>query len=169
MSLTPQQLATLKADILASPDLAAQPMTNDGAFAIAAAYKLPAQPDFWVWSTLVQQDSIMQNGFDWLRVDNLTVGKARIWEWLFANPQRAINPSKANVRAGIGETWKGTAADNAVRLAVFQHCQRLANRAEKLFAVGDGTSTTVDGIGPATMTFEGSLQYTDVVEARQLP
>ena len=65
----------------------------------------------------------MQNGFDWVEVDNLTVGKARIWEWLFDNATTTINPSKANVRAGIAECWKGTAAKLAVQAAVLAHCK----------------------------------------------
>ena len=167
MALTTQQLTALKADILADPTLSAYPMDSDGAFAIAAAYSQPAAPGFYVWKTNVTNAEILQNGMDWLRVDNLSVGKARIWDWMFQFG--SVDASKPNVRAGIAEVWKGTAADNAVRLSVFGHCQRLANRAEKLFATGSGTSTTVDGVGPATMTFVGTLSYTDVIEARQLP
>jgi len=167
--MTPQQLQTLKTEIDTDPTLSSQPINSDGAFAIAVAFNQQANPAFYVWATEVSQDSIMQNGFDWVRVDNLSVGKARIWEWMFANANRSINASKANVRAGIAEVWKGTAADNAVRLAVFQHCQRVATRAEKLFANGSGTQTDGDGIGPATMDFEGSVSYQDVEQARLLP
>lgn len=168
MALTAPQLATLKAAIDADPVLAAKPLNSDGYFEIAAVLNTElASPDFWVWRSNVTQDEIMQNGFDWVRVDNLSVGKARIWEWLFDNQAAAINPSKANVRAGIAEVWKGTAADNAVRQAVFNHCQRLATRAQKLFATGPGASTTVDGVGPATMDVE-QITMADVEQARAL-
>jgi hypothetical protein len=167
--LTPQQLATLKTAIDADPVLAAKPLNSDGYFEIAQALNTElASPDFWVWKSLVSQDEIMQNGFDWVRVDNLSVGKARIWEWMFDNAGATINPSKANVRAGIAEVWKGTAADNAVRQAVFNHCQRLATRAQKLFATGPGTTTSVDGVGPATMAVE-AITMADVEAARALP
>jgi hypothetical protein len=160
MALTSEQYALLQAKILADPVLSAKPANSDGAYDIAAAMNLAASPDFIVWKTAVDQETITQNGFDWVRVDNLSVGKARIWEWLFGNPTRSMNPSKANVRAGIDECWKGTAADLAVRAAVYVHCKRNATRAEKLFASGVGTDAT-----PATMSFEGQLWYQDVMTA----
>ena len=115
---------------------------------------------FTVWRTTVPQDEIMQNGFDWVQVDNLSVGKARIWEWLFSNDNRTMNPSKPNVRAGIDECWKGTSAMLAVRAAIYVHCKRVATQAEKLFATGVGTEAS-----PATMSWEGQVSDYDVVRA----
>lgn len=156
MPLTTEQAATLRTAILADQALAAwvQERRDD---LIAAYYNEPASPTFIVWKTYVTQDEIMQNGFDWVRVDNLSVGKARIWEWLFDNQQAAINPSKANVRAGIAECWKGTAADLAVQAAVLGHCRRVCNRAERLFATGTGTEAT-----PGLLAFEGSVSTNDI-------
>ena len=161
--MTPAQLATLKADIDADPTLSAFPANSDGAFAIAAIYNEEANPAWVVWRSSVTQDEIMQNGFDWTRVDNLGVGPARIWEWMFKNQATSFNPSKPNVRAGIEAVWKGTAADLAVRAAVYVHCKRNATRAEKLFSTGTGTDAT-----PATMDFEGDLSYSTVEAARSL-
>jgi hypothetical protein len=155
--LTIEQQAILKADVLADPAFASLPHNSDGAYAIAEAYQAIVSPDYIVWKSLVTQDEIMQNGFDWTQVDNTTVGKARIWEWMFNNQQRVINPSKINVRAGIDEAWKGTAAMLAVRAAIYIHCKRKANRAEKLFATGAGTDAS-----PSTMSFEGTMSYTEV-------
>lgn len=164
--MTPEQLATLKAYIAADPVLSAYPMNSDGAFEIAAALNQPANPTFYVWSESVSLASIVNNGFDWVRVDNLSVGKARIWDWMFADG--FVNAAKANVRAGIAEVWKGTVADNAVRLTVFQHCQRPASVVEKLLASGAGTATSVDGVGPATAAFSGTVSYQEVQAARSL-
>lgn len=161
--LTPEQLVALAADIAADPVLSLLTHSADHAFDVAAAYNLPNTPAFYVWKTDVPLVDIMANGFDWARVDNLSVGKARIWEWM--GQLGSINPSRVNVRAGIIAAWVGTAADLAVRLAVFGHCQRLATRCEKLFAVGNGTAVVVDGTGPATMAYEGSVSYQDVVYA----
>lgn len=138
-----QQITTFRAALLAEtdPELVGY-RTNGQPPLIFAWYNKPATPDFWVWRSSVTQDEIMQNGFDWVRVDNLSVGKARIWEWLFKNQSNAINPSKANVRAGIGEAWKGTAADIAVRDAVLAHCRRLCTKVERLFVTGNGTTAT---------------------------
>lgn len=160
MSLTTAQQAALKAYVEADPTLSQFPHNGDGAYAIADALKADASPEFVVWRTSVPRDEIMQNGFNWVQVDNLTVGKARIWEWLFANEQNAINPSKLNVRSGIDEAWKGTAAMLAVREAVYVHCKRNANILEKLFATGTGSTAS-----PGTMTVEGSIGYNEIVTA----
>ena len=155
--MTPEQLATLKTHILANQDTAA--LYNDGNLSgLADALNAPSDPAYIVWRTSVTQDEIMQNGFDWTRVDNLSVGPARVWEWMFQNEARSINPSKVNVRAGIEAVWKGVAADLAVRAAVYVHCKRTASRFEQLFASGTG-STAV----PGTMTLEGPLGYFDLI------
>ncbi len=157
--MTPTQLATLKADILADPILAAMPMNTDGAYDIAAAYNLITIPEWYVWRTDVPVDEIMKNGMDWTQVDNLTVGKARIWDWM--TRLGTFNAAKINIRAGIDAAWIGTAPMLAVRAAIYPHCNRPCTRFEKLFATGIGTTET-----PATMALEGNLSYQDVQIAR---
>ena len=151
--MTPEQLATLKADILADPVLAAYPMNSDGAFAIATAYNLPANPAFTVWRTEVSVTEIVNNGFIWTAVDSLTVGKARIWDWM--RESGVINPSKANVRQGLQDAF-GTSQPN-----IAQHLKRPASRVERLFATGTGTTGN-----PGTMAFEGPINYQTVELAR---
>ena len=152
--LTPAQRPTLLAAVKADPTAAAARVAGD-TFALRAW--LNAESAFIIWRTSVTQDEIMQNGFDWTRVDNLSVGKARVWEWLFSNQNRAFNPSKANVRAGIDQTWVGTAADLAVRAAVYVHCKRPATQVQKVFAAGTGTD-----LSPGTLVFEGVVDEVDV-------
>lgn len=160
--LTPEQLQALKAAILADPAFAGLPLTSGAAALIAEEFNRPASPSFIVWRTAVPLDEIMRNGMDWTRVDNLSVGKARIWDWL--SRLGTINASQPNVRSGIDATWVGTAADLAVRAAVYAHCKREATRAEKLLATGTGSDAV-----PGTMTFEGDLTSEDVQLARELP
>lgn len=164
--LTPAQLPALKTFINATPALAAIPNTTDGAFEVAQLLNLPAVPDYFVWRTSQSIVEVMQNGFDWTRVDNLTVGKARIWEFMSA--ANILNPSLPNVRAGFIACF-GTAGDLATRQAIFNHCERLATVAEKIYAVGSGTHTNDQGVGPSTMVFEGPVSYTEVQSARNLP
>lgn len=159
--LTTAQLQALKAAILADPALSALPMTSGAAAMIAEVMNDPASPTYIVWRTDVPLEEIMRNGMDWTRVDNLSVGKARIWDWL--SRLGTINASQANVRAGIEAAWVGTQADLAVRAAVFGHCKRGATRAEKLLASGTGSDAS-----PGTMTFEGALTSEDVQAAREL-
>lgn len=163
MALDPSFYATVKAAINADPALVVLPDNSDGNFEVAAALNAEADPAFYVWKTNVTNAEILQNGMDWTRVDNLSVGKSRIWEWMFQFGY--INAAKANVRAGIEAVWVGTAADLAVRASVYGHCQRKASRVEKLLATGAGT-TVSNGIGPATMGFEGPITYADVHAAR---
>lgn len=154
--LTQSQLTTLKAAILAEPVYSA--WVNDSVWsAIADDLNQIASPDFIVWKSRVHIDEIMQNGFDWTQVDNTTVGKARIWEWMFANETRTINPSKLNIRAGIDEAWRGTAAMLAVRAAVYLHCKRAATEFEKLFAAGTGSDAS-----PAVMAVEGEITTSEI-------
>lgn len=160
MALTLAQKQALKAFIDADPVLSAIPNTYDGAYEIAERLNALASPAFIVWKSSVDPDEIMRNGMDWTRVDNLTVGKARIWDWL--TRLGTFNPARVNIRAGIDAAWVGTAADLAVRATVYTHCKRSATIAEKLFATGTGSDAS-----PATMAVEGKLTYTtDVYEAR---
>jgi len=159
MALSVEQMATLKAAIIADPVLAAYPAGSDGAYEIALALNTLADQAFIVWRTNVSVDAIMRNGMDWARVDNLTVGKARIWDWL--TRLGTFNASKANIRAGIDAAWVGTAADLAVRATIYTHCKRSATRAEKIFATGTGSDAS-----PATMGYEGALSWQDVDSAR---
>lgn len=141
-TLTPQQRATLAADIAASPTLAQ--LRNDGNLGGLAGHYNGTDATWVVWRTSASVDDIMRNGMDWARVDNLSVGKARIWDWM--GRLGTLNCSRPNIRAGIDATWVGTAADLAVRATVYTHCKRAATRFERLFSSGPGSDAS-----PATM------------------
>lgn len=117
---------------------------------LAAWFNATPEPSYIVWRTSVPVDDIMRNGMDWARVDNLTNGKARIWDWM--GRLGALNCARPNIRAGIDATWVGTAADLAVRSMVYTHCKRPATRAEKALASGTGSDAS-----PAVMTYEGQI------------
>ena len=148
-ALSAAQLVALRAAIYSETDPEFVVYRTNGQTTLMAGwFNVTASPSHIVWRTRVTQDEITQNGFDWVQVDNLSVGKARIWEWMFANEARSMNCSKPNVRAGIDEAWKGTAAMLAVRDAVYVHCKRAATRAEKLFGnrLGDDSVSVHDGV-----------------------
>lgn len=147
--LTTQQIAILRPIVLAEPSLAEAIMVGNDAM-IAAWCNGSAFPIFTVWKTSVSIDEIMRNGMDWARVDNLSVGKARIWDWL--GRLGSLDASKSNVRAGIDAAWVGTVADLAVRANVYIHCKRPATNAEKALATGTGID-----VSPATLAFEGEV------------
>jgi hypothetical protein len=155
--LTTEQLQTLNVDIMADPTLSAYAAEGRDN-AITAAYNTVGTAV--VWRTSLRRDAAMGDGFDWAQVDNLTTGQARIWDYLFDNEQRSCNPSDANVRAGIAECWKGTAAKLAVQATVLGHAKQFATRAEALFATGAKTE-----VSPGTMVFEGAITDADVARA----
>lgn len=166
MALTLAQKQVLKADIIAAADQACQdleasPNNSDLAFAVAALYNLPATETWIVWRTTVTRKEVLQNGFDWTRLDNLSVGKARVWSDIFVDG--ALDASKPNVRAGIESIWVGTAQDLAVRAAVYVHCKRQATRVEKVLSSGTGSDAS-----PATMTHEGQITFQHILDAMQV-
>lgn len=156
MAFTQEQKDIIKADILANPDLSALPETGDGSDAIANLYNLPASPDYIVWRTNVPVEEIMSNGFVWTAVDSLTVGKARIWDWM--TRVGFVNPSKSNVRQGIADCF---GAASAMVAGILPHCKRKATRLEKLLATGAGTDAS-----PSIMSFEGTVSYWDIERAK---
>ena len=159
--LTLGQMATLKGACLA--DVAVCKPLHDAADDQGLAnYFNTDTATYIVWRPSVTQGEILQSdNFDWTRVDNLTVGKARIWSSMFDNSQKAINPSKANIRAGIDASWVGTQADLNVRAAVYVLCKRSATRAEKALASGSGTSGS-----PSVMTFTGPVTVNEASTIR---
>lgn len=153
--LTDAQKTALLANIQITP-VALTLYTDGNLSGLADFYNEPAAPAFTVWKSSVSAEEIMRNGFDWTRVDNLAVGLARVWEWMFQFG--TIDPSRANIRAGIEQVWKGTAPDLAVRAAVYVHCKRPASRIERLFATGTGSDAV-----PGTMVYEGPLNFGDLI------
>lgn len=163
--LTQSQKTALVAAIAADPALNTLPMNSDGATAVADAFNLPATPNFFVWKTSVNPFATMKGtGFDWTRVDNLSVGKARIMEW--QGLAGTVDPSDIGVRNGINACFSVTVNDAPCRLAIFQGCQQTASRIQKLLITsGAGTTTTDLGVGPAVMGFQGPLSVQDVLNA----
>lgn len=158
-SLTQQQRTALAADIAADPALAAlKAQGNLGG--LAGAYNMQAVPGWTAWRTAVPIDDIMRNGMDWARVDNLSNGKARIWDWM--GRLGALDCSKPNVRAGIDATWVGTAADLAVRATVYVHCKRTTTRFERLFSSGAGSDAepATFGVDATGATIQGPVGAT---------
>lgn len=151
--LTNNRMTALRAAVFADP-VAGPLLTAGNSLGLRQYLNTQASPDFIVWRTDVDIQEVMGNGMNWARVDNLTVGKARIWDWMSRLGQ--LNCAKANIRAGIDATWVGTAADLAVRDVVYGHCKRTANNVERLLANGTGTT-----LSPAVMTYQGGLSETD--------
>ena len=156
--LTPEQKASLAAHITASPDLSAIPNTYDGAFEIARLMALPAAPAFIVWKSSVPKSEVGK-AFVASALAAITSGNndklANFAAW-----NETVEPWRADQRQFFDDVFS-VAAGASTRAALLALWKRQANRAEKLFATGTGSDPA-----PATLTFEGSLDYNEVYAAR---
>lgn len=156
MLLTATQNDLIRAHIDATPALAAHPITPDGSAAIADALNALSVPAFHVWKTSVSIAEIMAGNFRWADVDALTVGKARIWDWMTRLGE--IKPAIATVRTGIADCW-GAGSVNETR--ILAACRRRASVVERVLATGLGSTSE-----PATMGSEGPISYQEVLSIR---
>lgn len=176
--MTPAQLASIKADVLAQPDLA-EMWSIGSPGGVADAYNAIASPDFFVWQTAVPASDIMDaitwanftpadapDGTQtWMNRSLACQGKQFNIQTLLVG-RETINASRANIRNGLQDALtaipSGAGGTNksggwtTVQTAI----QRKATRLEKLLATGTGSSAS-----PATMTFEGAIGYTTIIEA----
>lgn len=156
--MIPVQLALLRAYIDSTPALASQPMTSDGAFAIAEALNAVATPAWIVWRTAYtseQMRAAISVGIT--QLDALTASKRDSLLW-FA--QATVDASKASTQAAINDLC---GSQNTLKAAVLDGAKRGSTTAEKVLSTGTGSSAS-----PATPTFEGTVTYQDVEAARNL-
>jgi hypothetical protein len=132
---------------------------------LASFYNEVATPTYLVWrTTLALAPLFTQDGFDWTRVDNLSVSKSRILEYMVAAGEQ-LNFAMPETRSGI-EAAFAVVADAPCRQAIYTGAVRLALTGEQLFATGTGQPPTDHGQGAAVMGYEGSLSRLDIIEAR---
>jgi hypothetical protein len=155
MALTDPQLAALKAHIEANtdPDLvAALAIRNDTE--IARLYNLDSA--FMVWRTEIRPDEYCK-ALDWTEVDNISVGKARVWDWSTQFQTANIDASNANLRLGIAQAFGGN-SDTTANLTAL--AKRAASIYETVFATGTGTTNS-----PGDLVVEGALDISTVGRA----
>jgi hypothetical protein len=159
MSMTPTQLATLKAAILADGTLNAYPMGEDGCYDMAAQkLNVVASPAFVVWEDQMTpekyEDALIEGA---TQIDALTQGK-RDELFLIGKSTRDCNSIK--VRAAIDDA---TGSQNTLKAALVAATKRNALLIEKILATGTGTTGA-----PATLGWAGPVNYQDVKLARAL-
>lgn len=177
-TLTPAQLATLKANITASADLVqagtvdcgafvgvavnAVPNTGDGNVCLSQVYKLAASPDFTVWKTNVPLGQVGR-GFNTTELAGLTSLNTQRLQNLAAWLVLGVNPSLASDRAFFDDVFSGAGGTNT-RAALLILWKRLANRGERVYATGTGSNAV-----PGLLVFEGTITASDIATARNLP
>lgn len=159
MALTTAQLATMKADILANPDLNSKPNNSDGAFEIARLYNLNASPNWTVWKTNVAINDVGQK-FNGTELAGLTTANNTRLQTIAQFLVLGVNPSLPDTRQFFDDVFSG-AGGATTRANLLVLWKRLATRAEKLYTTGTGSDPS-----PATLTFEGFVSYSDVQTAR---
>lgn len=96
----------------------------------------------------------------WNEVDGLTVGRARIWDWM--RQLEILDARNANIRDGLANAFAGAGAAGT-RTALTALIKRVATRAEKHLASGACSDAS-----PSIMTYVGSLSYIDASRIRAL-
>lgn len=181
MSLSQQQLATLKAYIAAQPELANQPQSTDGNQFIADAVNAIATPDYFVWRTNVTRSDIYHStslagtNWEWNTYKAQTVPEQGAWVQMFMGD--SANFSLMNLRSGVGKIFTGNQAQNDQRDHCFAVGRRKATIAEKLMAVAVTNPVANSGnnsgqargsaANPDVMGFEGGVTKDDVDLARR--
>ena len=154
MQLTLQQLQTVKAWLLVNATMMSEHQA-------AGALNSVKDPVYRVYRTFVPMAEIMGNGWDWTLVDNLTIGKARIWEWMektyAIDNVGGLNFAKSECRAGINTTWAGNAQMLNVRDSIYAHGYKSASVFEAMFSTGAGTTPPNDGDGSGPGTIAANI------------
>lgn len=180
MTFTTAQKDVIKADIIASVDMQGLPSNEDGSYAIAALYNQTATPDYWVWNTAALTKNLMdavtwanmtpQDAPDgtatWTNRALACQGKQFNLQTMLVG-RETVDGSKVNIRAGLQDALSSIPSGAAGALksggwaAVKLALARKATRLEKLLASGNGDVAT-----PSTLTYEGSVGYQEIGEAR---
>lgn len=164
--LTANQKTALRNFVQADPILSTIPQTLDGAFELALHLQNAASPDFWVWKTSLHEYEITGTTspdgtvWSWPAYISRSVAEQNAWVRMF-NTSLTVNPSLPNVRQGIADIFSG--ANNnapAQRTHLLAMARRKANKLERLFATGTGSTAS-----PGTVTIEGSIGYYEVYDA----
>ena len=95
MTLTTAQQATLKAHIVATPELNAFPNNEDGAAGIANLLNTKTSPDFTVWKTNVQLDDVGKALV--IGISGLTTSESGRIDLLASYSQAGVDPSDLQI------------------------------------------------------------------------
>lgn len=106
---------------------------------------------FVVWKSSVSPKDLMEV-FTWSEIDQLAVGKARIFDWMSRLP--SLDAGVARTRNGLSDCF---GASSSTYTAILPLLKRVATRAESLLAVGTGSDSN-----PARLRAEGEMSPSDV-------
>ncbi len=155
MALTQQQLAALKAHILANGEVSNFVSSGDMG-AVAEWYNAEHSPAFITWKTSLSKSEIRE-AVNWAEVVALTPNGLMAFQILTNTDE--INPSDDDIRAAFATIFTGAGGTNS-RNALTAAAKRHASRVERVFATGTGS----DG-SPAKLVVVGPISYSDIIAA----
>jgi len=156
--MTPAQLVTLRAAVIADPALAAVGRNDTE---LTRLLNLPTT--FVAWRTDV---STNDTGNAWVGTDidgMSALNMQRLQLLLASSPNGVFDMSRADRRAGFENPF-GTNVNNVSRVAMRAIWKRFATRAERVFATGTGTDAV-----PGLFGFQGVLSVADIGEMWNQP
>lgn len=162
--LTPAQQTVLNAAISADPAYNTLPPNNGSALFIANSLNTTVSPAFVVWK---KSESIGNIGraFNAAELAGLsTLNNTRL-QTLGLYLASGVDPSILAIRQFFDDIFSGAGGVNtrASLLALWKRSPS-ANKIEKIFATGTGSDAS-----PATMSFEGTVTYIDIVQTMGWP
>lgn len=157
MSLSPSQLATLKAAIVAETDpiIVAAREAGDTP-TIARWYNDPATPAALVWAINVERRTL-DEAANYASFDSVIAGKRDAWRIFLDGTPRDMR--RAKNRNVIVDVW----GSGTIARAILTAGTRDMTRAEKL--IGGGSVKTTDTIAATDLDWTGPLSPGDVVDA----
>jgi hypothetical protein len=156
MVLTTAQKVVLKTDILANGDT--NTLYTDGNLSgLADLYNaLSASVNNVVWKSNASITDI-GNNFNATELAGLSSLNSTRLQTIALYSPNGINPSLTDRRAFFDDVFSG-AGGATTRTQLLALWKRTANRLEKLFATGTGSSAS-----PATLVVEGLLSFSDLI------
>ena len=178
--MTPEQIATLRAAILAETDAAFVVARTAGATGtMAEFYRQPSSPAFYVWKTNAGTSDIY-DAVDWAKLTPadtpdssatytnraLLCQAKQINLQILLQGRETIDATKLKVRQGLADSLQnvpagaGGALLDAGWIPVKTTLYRQVNRGERLFATGTGTT----GV-PGLAVFAGEISGDNIATA----
>lgn len=162
--LNAQQLATLKTAINTETDAAFVGYRTNGQTPLMAAFFNQAST-FVVYKTTETVASVGQ-AVNYVAFEALTTANLEKINTFTRLNMNTFAPSKADVRSCWANIFSGALGGQgqATRDALEALWRRFANRGERLYATGTGTT-----LAPGALVFEGSINDADISAALVLP
>ena len=157
--MTPAQLTTLKAAILAETDPAFVAARTNGQTPLMTAFlNADKSPAVKAWRTSVPPE-VSDESTPWVNFDTITQAGKRD-SYLHAFMRYARDYSKASVRKWITDVWGNATANSNAAAILTDAGLRNITRAEAI--LGGANTATTGTVGAIKLAWEGPLSDSDI-------